>query len=142
MRRAQRLKSDVQLAVRQGDVAGAGESRLDEGASLLFSTAEMGRDEADKLAFGLICDHLEQVGQVFSLHAKLDDFGAVELLDGNTLGNAFALLFEFQDTLETILDAASDRRVGVLEALQGTSGVVVSGEGLGAIRASLQMPKA
>jgi len=115
--RTQRLESDVQLAVYHGDVAVTGQSGLDKSPSLLFGAFVVGRDEADKLGLGLIGDHLEQVREVLSLHAQLDDFGAVEVSDGDTLGNTLALLFKLRDPFESVLDGASGRLIGFLEAL-------------------------
>jgi len=82
---------------------------VDECASFVVDTLVVGREQTEQIAFGLVGDHLQQVGQVLTLGGQFDDLAVDHILNGDTARHGLAFCFEVRAPPHRRQDLASLR---------------------------------
>ena len=96
MRRAERSQSDMQLAIADADVASGGEQLMQQSSPFLIGAGVVRSQQCKQIAFGLLRNHLDDIGQVLTLRRELDHGALVKVSDFDALGKVLALREHFR----------------------------------------------
>ena len=76
----------MQLVIADADIAGSGEQLMQQGSPLLLDAGVVRAQQGQQIAFGLVRNHLDDIGQVLAFGSELDHGPLVKVADFDTLG--------------------------------------------------------
>src|SRR6516162_9179179 len=110
---------------------------MQQGSPLLLDAGIVRAQQRQQIAFGLVRNHLDDVGQVLAFGSELDHGPPVKVTDFDTLGKFLALRGELRHASAGGAQLFAELAMGDLEAAHGRAALF----GIGSPAAALVIPE-